>query len=361
MSISTIFFGNGGSRRVFGHGVAMLACAIALFAQTWFRVPSQGFFLLIPYVNVAVMVLSIVLALNYVLRGRRDDDPLRSVVSTAERVSGVCIRLFVLWALFLFANAALDRAEGAVKEADVVVIASSDADLKLVPHAWVVLRRVDEPNRVVRVLQSLFDPPLHAGQPVLLEVRPGFFGLPWILVITVDDVRAGLAVLKTTPTSAEAWKMLIKGYAIRAQVPELVNATLQYTRLHPVDHQFPETIALGIGMGGFCDGMHAILSQFVGRRTDYEFYTHMGYALACLKRRDEAMQYLEKAMALEPQNWWAYYHAGYLFFDGQKFEQARPYFAKVLTMRHIPDVARDVTTVDRILALKRAREQASRN
>jgi tetratricopeptide (TPR) repeat protein len=276
-------------------------------------------------------------------------------------VSGLCIRVFVLWALFLFANAALDRAEGVVKEADVVVIASSDADLRLLSHAWIVLRRVDEPNRVERILWSLFDPPLHAGKPVLLEVRPGFFGLPWIALLTVDDVRANLAVLRTSPTSAEAWKMLIKGYAIRAQVPELVNATVQYTRLHPVDHDFPEIIALGLGMGGFCDGMHAVLSRFVGRRTDYEFYTHMGYALACMKRRDEAMKYLDKAIAMEPRNWWAYYHAGYMFFDGQKFEQAKPYFAKVLAIRPIPDVARDMATIDKILALKRAREQATRN
>ena len=348
-------------RVLLGHGIATTACGLALLTQTWFRVPSQGWFLLIPYVNAAVLVLSILVTVNHVLRGQREDDPLRSLVSTAERVSSFCVRLFVVWSLFLFANAALDRSEAVVKEADVVVVAGADINFGFIPHSWVALRPVDDPDGVQRILKAIDDPPLWAGRPVLVEERRGFFGVPWIALLTVDDVRASIASLKVSPTSAEAWKHLIKGYAMRAQVPELVNATVEYTRLHPLDHEFPERIALGLGMGGQCAGMHAILSRFVGRRTDYEFYTYMGYALACLKRRDEAMKFLDKAIALEPKNWWAYYHAGYLFFDGQKFEQARPYFAKVLAIRHIPDVARDVATVDKILALKRAREHASRN
>lgn len=145
---------------------------------------------------------------------------------------------------------------------------------------------------------------------------------------------------------------------MRERTPETVAATLEYERLHPADHEYPERIALGLGMAGDCASMYRLLEPFIGRRTDYDFYTHIGWALACLKRRDEAMTYFDKAIALEPENWWAYYHIGYMYFDAQKFDQAEPYFAKVLAKRHIPDVARDVGTIRKIAALKQSREAA---
>jgi hypothetical protein len=70
------------------------------------------------------------------------------------------------------------------------------------------------------------------------------------------------------------------------------------------------------------------------------------------------MTYFDKAIALEPENWWAYHHIGYMYFDAQKFEQAEASFAKVLARRHISDVARDAGTIRKIAALKRARESA---
>ena len=342
---------------VAGHVFAVLACAIVLVAQTVFRVPSGFLFVLIPLVGTALTALLAVILANRALRG---DDPLRTVFHTAERVGGICVRVFVVYGVFLFANAALDRTETVAREADVVEIVGADLSFGLVPHSWVVLRRLDDPHHVERILRSPGDPRLWPGQPVLLHVRAGFFRLPWVAQIAVDDVRQSLAVLKFNPRAAEAWKMLIAGYAQRSQIPEAVAATLEYERLNPVDQDFPERIALGIGMAGDCAHMYDLLAPFIGRRTDYEFLTYMGYALACLKRRDEAMTWLEKAIALEPENWWAYYHSGYMFFDAQQFERAEPYFAKVLATRHIPDVARDVATIQKIRALTRARVDAAK-
>jgi tetratricopeptide (TPR) repeat protein len=237
-----------------------------------------------------------------------------------------------------------------------VEVVGADLNFSFIPHSWVVLRRLDDPQHVERILRSPADPPLWPGQPVLLHVGSGFLRLPWVAQIAVDDVRQSLATLKHSPGAAEPLKTLIRGYAMRSDMAQTVAATLEYERLHPADHEYPERIALGLGMAGDCASMYRLLEPFIGRRTDYEFFTHLGYALGCLKRRDEAMKYLEKAVALEPENWWAYYHIGYMLYDAQKFEQAEPYLAKVLASRHIPDVARDIGSIQRIVALKRARE-----
>ena len=346
------------ARGVLKHIVAMAACLLALYTQAMFRVPSRFLFILIPYVSAALVFLSVVVLVNYLLRGVREDDPAQTVFRVAEQVSGVLVRVYVLYSVLLFANAALDRTVAEFREADVVEIAGDSLDLGHIPLRWIALRSVDDPARVDRVLLSPIDPPLWAGQPVLLEVRPGFFRLPWIARISLDDVRQGRAILERNPTSAEAWKMLIKGYAERNKVAEGTAATVEYARLYPGDYDWPERIALGLGMTGHYAEMYRILEPFIPRRVDYEFYVYVGHALARMKRTPEALVFLEKAKALEPENWWADYEIGYLYFDAQKFELARPFLVRVHETRHIASVARDLATIEKILLLKRAREGA---
>jgi hypothetical protein len=79
-----------------------------------------------------------------------------------------------------------------------------------------------------------------------------------------------------------------------------------------------------------------------------------------MKRAPEALVFLEKARALEPENWWADFEIGYLYFDAQKFELARPFLARVQKTRHIASVARDLDVIEKIISLKRAREGAGR-
>ena len=340
------------------HSIAVAACLLALYTQAMFRVPSRFLFVLIPYVSGALVFLSVVLLVNHLLRGVREDDPARTVFRVAEQVSGVCVRVFVLYSLLLFANAALDRTTVEPREADVVEIAGDSLDLGHIPFRWVALRPVEDPGRVERVLLSPVDPSLWAGEPVLLDVRSGFFGLPWVARISLDDVRQGRATLERNPTSAEGWKLLIKGYALRNKIAEGTDATVEYARLYPADYDWPETIAKGLGMAGHCPEMYRVLEPFIPRRTDYEFYVYVGHALACMKRAPEALVFLEKARALEPENWWADYEIGYLYFDAQKFELARPFLARVQKARDIASVARDLDTIEKIISFKRAREGA---
>ena len=342
------------------HSVAVAACLLALYMQAQFRVPSRFVFILIPYVSAALVFLSVVVLVNHVLRGVREDDPARTVFRVAEQVSGVLVRVFVFYSLLLFANAALDRTVAEPQEADVIGIAGDSLDLGHIPFRWIALRPVGDAGRVERVLLSPVDPTLWAGEPVLLDVRPGFFRLPWIARISLDDVRQGRAILERNPTSAEGWKLLIKGYALRNKIAEGTDATVEYARLYPADYDFPETIAKGLGMAGHCPEMYRILEPFIPRRTGYEFYVYVGHALACLKRTPEALVFLEKARALEPENWWADYEIGYLYFDAQKFELAQPFLARVQKARHVTSVARDLDTIEKILSLKRAREGARR-
>ena len=348
------------ARGVVKHSIAVAACLLALYTQAMFRVPSRFLFVLIPYVSGALVFLSVVLLVNHLLRGVREDDPARTVFRVAEQVSGVCVRVFVLYSLLLFANAALDRTTAEPREADVVEIAGDSLDLGHIPFRWVALRPIGDPGRVERVLLSPVDPFLWAGEPVLLDVRSGFFGLPWIAQISLDDVRQGRAILERNPTSAEGWKVLIKGYALRNKIAEGTDATVEYARLYPADYDWPETIAKGLGMAGHCPEMYRVLEPFIPRRTDYEFYVYVGHALACVKRAPEALVFLEKARALEPENWWADYEIGYLYFDAQKFELARPFLARVQKTRDIASVARDLDTIEKIISFKRAREGAKK-
>jgi tetratricopeptide (TPR) repeat protein len=342
------------------HSIALAACFLALYTQTLFRVPSRFLFILIPYVSAALVFLSVIMLVNHLLRGVREDDPARTVFRVAEQVSGICVRVFVLYSVLLFANAALDRTAAEPREADVIEIAGDSLDLGHIPFRWIALRPVANPGRVERVLLSSADPPVWAGEPVLLDVRPGFFRLPWIARISPDDVRQGRAILERNPASAQGWKMLIKGYALRNKVTEGTDATVEYARLYPADYDAPETIAKGLGMAGHCPEMYRVLEPFIPRRTDYEFYFYVGHALACMKRTPEALAFLEKARALEPENWWADYEIGYLYFDAQQFELSQPYLTRVQKTRHIASVARDLETIEKIVSLKRAREGAKK-
>src|SRR5438094_252032 len=162
------------ARGVVRHIVAMAACLLAVFTQAQFRVPSRFVFILIPYVSAALVFLSVVVLINHVLRGVREDDPARTFFRVAEQVSGVLVRVYVLYSLLLFANAALDRTAAEPREADVVEIAGDSLDLGRIPLRWIALRPVGAAGQVERVLLSPVDPPLWPGEAVLLDVRPGF-------------------------------------------------------------------------------------------------------------------------------------------------------------------------------------------
>jgi hypothetical protein len=233
------------ARGVVKHSVALAACLLAVLMQAQFRVPSRFVFVVIPYVSAALAFLSVVVLVNHLLRGVREDDPARTVFRVAERVSAVLVRVYVLYCLLLFANAALDRTATEPREADVVEIAGDSLDLGHIPLRWVALRQAGGSGAVDRVLLAPLDPQLWPGQPVLLHVRPGFFRLPWIARIELDKVRYARAILERSPTSAEAWKLLIVGYGSRDKVAETTKATVEYSRLYPADRDWPQTIAIG--------------------------------------------------------------------------------------------------------------------
>ncbi len=362
---------NAQGRGTFGHRIWSLQlakhlltvglCVWALYIQTVYRVPGRFLFVLLPWVSLAVLGLSLVIVINYVLNGAPADDPARRLSRWMERVSGVLVRLFVYYSILLFANGALDAAGPEERESEVLEIVGEEIDLGVtVPYSWANLPSWERPGGIERLL--LFPGEhrrLWAGQAVLVQIRPGYFGVPWVHALLPDEGKYYTAVLKMSPAAKLARQALIKFSIQHGRWPETAAALREYLKMYPDDYQFAQQMGKALGAIGRYHDMLLVLEPFVTRRPSYEVYNLVGFALGRVGRKAEAIQLLRASIPLDPDNWWAYYFLGYVYSSVGNYAEAIAAFEKVLAIRpHFPEVETEVGTLRTLLAARTSKQRA---
>lgn len=321
--------------------IVVCLCLWALYVQMVYRVPSQLLFLILPWISMALVVLSFLLLMNHLLGRFLGDDLARGVFGRIEWGANLLIRVLVYYSLLVFANGKLDRSLPVDRESRVLKMTGGEIDIGMpIPLAWVDLASWKYPGRTERLLlQGGEQWTLWSGEPVVVQTREGFFKIPWVLRIERDEEKYSREIFKLAPSAAEAWKNLISFYLDHQRWREASGAMHEYLKIYPNAYDFALYAGGAMAVAGQYEEGIALLDYVVGRRPTYAAYQQLGWALSYQGNKARAAKVLETSIPLKPHDWEAYYHLGYVYSDMGKYREAVAMFEKVLERQpNFPEV-----------------------
>lgn len=217
------------------------------------------------------------------------------------QVARIIVSIFVLWGLVVYLNAVLDHSEGTEEpgavaqihrhaswlggraRSTVAVIHQRDGSAVRLPLHW------DEAERV------------WASAPVLVKKRSGFFGMPWVEAISLDQAVLTERILEVHPQAAGVWAERMIHFAQRFDQENAVAAARQYAALARKGSRAVQTAAGHFLWAHRNEGALALFDIAWGIQPDFKVM-HKSYwiLLAREGRRDEAEALLTRAMAQYP-------------------------------------------------------------
>jgi hypothetical protein len=159
----------------------------------------------------------------------------RQVARGIHRAAVGVIGLYAVYGMVLAYNGSLDTGAAVEHRTTVVRVRGWSpmlqwADLqgwepgRPLTRVWVFAAR----DRIQMTQQA-------AGQSVLVSVRPGFLGIPWVDTMRPDPSRQAQAILKAAPTASLVRRDLIKSLVREGRWAEALAETETHHRQYPRD------------------------------------------------------------------------------------------------------------------------------
>jgi tetratricopeptide (TPR) repeat protein len=312
---------------------------LAVTFQMTYRVPGGRLLVLIPLVNVALGALHGLLMLKAILWRRGARDPLRTLVLAVERASAVAIVVFLLYSIILALNGVLYASMPYVEASEVVAMSGSRTELfGRLPYAWADLRSWRASGQVERVLLVREEWRIvWGGAPVVVQLRKGYFNIPWIAHIEPDLERQSQQILRLAPHATLPHYQLTYVYLSRRQWEHAKAAAITYIDSNPEDTMFPRHVAELLGEADRVSDVVAVLEHV--RRPDYDIEVLLGRALATVGRTADGVTHLQRATVLQPEEPDAYRELGAIRLTSGDTAGAVAFFEKTLQLQpRSPDV-----------------------
>ncbi len=330
----------------FKYSLVLCLCLWALWIQLSYRVASRFLFVIIPWIGVALSVLSFIFLANHFLVRASSDNVFRQIFRQFELWAIRLIWVFVCYSAFIYANGVLDRSVPLSQPSQVLSISNEKIDVGFrLPYSWANLQSWEQPGQTERVLLRFWEEDqLWAGEDVRIQIRQGYFGLPWVMKIERDEEKYNQQVLKLAPTASQAWKGLWTFYMNHHRWEEVATTAQGYLKIYPNDYAFATTVGgLLIQAGHFNEG-NKFLEYVLTRKPTYDAYQLFGYTLREQGNNTRAAQILETSIPLDPDDWQAYYQLGYVYSELGEYRKAVPMFEKALERKpHFPEVQAQLT------------------
>ena len=309
--------------------------AWASWSQLVYRCPSRYLTLLLATLTVATTALTLVFGLYLTWRAVAVGPAPLTTLVVVHRVCAVVILAFTFLGLFVFTNGKFDLAEPVHHSTEILRIGMEDTALGVsVPVGWAEVRSWRRSGDVERILLRNDElERVWGGEAVVVSVRPGFHGLPWVSRIEADVEKRSREILAVLPDAAQVQKDLAWFYTSLGRFPEAAGTTRDYTRRFPEDRVFPVQVAkLLTSRDRFADVI-MVLTDVAPRRQDADVYMLLGYSLAMQGRIREGVPLLERAREMQPTNWWPHYALGWVYGGSGNYAAATLSFLKAIELR----------------------------
>jgi tetratricopeptide (TPR) repeat protein len=255
---------------------------------------------------------------------------------------------FAVYGVVCYVNGALDRSAPVEVRSEVLQMGRPEAEFyEGLPYAWSDFWSWRKGGGAVRLLLSAGERrTLWPGEGVIIEVRHGALGIPWVARVRRDEEWQYRRVLDIAPTAAGPRKALVNLYILERRWPEAAAAALQYQRHYPKDFEYLRGVASTLMFVGQDAAAVTLIEPFARDSASPAALTMAGWALHRAARQTglrppgsaataadqstRGITMLETSSQLEPGNPWTFYYLGYAYRDVGRLEDALAAFQRVL-------------------------------
>jgi tetratricopeptide (TPR) repeat protein len=326
--------------------IATALCFWALYAQQHFRIAAGTPAWAIAWAGVTLTILAAGLTVRrWVRRRLAPSHEALVVLDYAAMAAYLLIGLYALWSLVLLLNATLDSSPADAKRATVARLTRGEAYFnRFVPLAWAELAFESGERRSALLTAEEADA-LWGGQIVEVTLHAGGAGLQRIEAIARDEEAGHRAVLAVSPDAAASWAGLLRIYARRQAWPQVMETAKAYLRTsNDVD---PVSVVAAERFQRRDYKRAAELYRLAFERDkSFNGYLLLGWTLANLGQFDEGLPLLRKAVELNSETFWGYYHLAYAYKYAGKKTEAAAAFREVLRRRpDYPEIEQELRSL----------------
>lgn len=336
--------------------VVIPLAVLAVGVQMVYRVPSEFFFIVIPWIGIGLTILEIIFLTNFFLSTSGEEDEAHSLIQQIARVGHLALLVFIAYGVVVFVNGQGSLETPVQHKSEIRTIADVPDDwLRYVPYAWLELQSWENPQKTVRIFwEPDVDDQLYPGQPVLVHLQKGLLGIHWVKEVVADKEAHALRVLEISPTAAGALEELVDYYMDTRQWDKALKAAQDYMARFPHDMDSANAWAVAFNVARQSQKTLALVEPYVHSPGGYRLANHYGWYLGQNRRPDDtkrAVAVLKAAMAREPNRWEAPYHLGFVLSWGGRPREALEAFEYLQTLRRgSPDVISEMTKLRKQLA-----------
>ena len=313
------------------YGIAAAACGWAIWMQYQYRLQGSWLFLALPMIGSVLLALKVLMIVNQFATSLPQWDPIRCLLKRMEFSAGLLIRLFVYSSLLWYANGILDNNPPVYRSAEIDSEGWKNTAGLPAPYSWVTLRYRDNPEDTTMVLITWEEQrKLWGAQPVSVTLKNGLLGIPSVTTIEQDWGWFGNEILKLAPTATMIAQRKIDFDLTHDRWGEGIDAARQYLELNQNDW---ETAILAGDLLFQASHYHdslPFLEHAMKQRPTYENMQRYGLSLNWAGQSPRAAEVFKASIPLDPNNWEAYYHLGYVYGDMGQYEEAIEYFEETL-------------------------------
>lgn len=316
------------------YGTAAAACGLAIWMQHEYRLEGSWLFMALPFVGSVLVVLNVLMIVNYFAQSLPKWDPVRSLLKRLEFSAGIFVRLFVYGSLLWFANGILDSTPPVYRAALIDSEAWHSTAGLSTPYSWVSLRYRDEPDRPMKVLITWRERMrLWGAQPVSVTIKNGLFGIQAVTAIEQDWGWYGAEILKLAPTATTIMQTKLYFDLSHDRWKEGIEAGKLYVERNPSDWMTAMVAGGLLAQASRYNDSLPFLEHAVKQHPIYSNMQTYGTALNWAGQSPRAAEVFKSSISLDPDNWEAYYHLGYVYGDMAQYEEAIMYFEESLKRR----------------------------
>jgi hypothetical protein len=307
----------------------------SVWAQLLYRTPSRHVTVMLAGIATASTGLTLAFWLHAMFRGVGATDKQLTPVAIGQKLCALAALGFCFYGLFLFTNGKFDPADPVHHATQIVSIGMDETELGIrVPFVWADVRSWRRPGEVERLLLRPDERErLWGGQMVMVSVRPGFYGVPWVSHIEGDVELHSREVLAMAPDAGQIRKDLAEFYVRLGRFTEAATTTREYAQRFPEDRTFVVRIAKALTSRDRFADVVTVLADVAPRHEDADVYMLLGYSLGMQGQRAEGIAWLERARAMQPRNWWPHYALGWVYGGGGDYARAVASFQKAVQLR----------------------------